>query len=124
MLCSESAFESAPIIVNWQRGQHDTQRDRAVRRRSDDSASHNSNTGQNKKNRRERLPFVYPATRSRRFFLFCPVLELWEALSSLLLRTARSRWVSCWPRCQFTIIGADSNADSEHSILPVGLPGV
>ena len=49
----QSAFEFAPVTVNRQPGQHNTKGDCAIWRRSDNRASDNSNTGQNKKNRRE-----------------------------------------------------------------------
>ena len=69
---------------------------------------------------RTQLLIVCPVIRSRRFFLFYPVLELSEALSSLRRRIAQSRWVSCWPRCRFTIIGGSSD-EQIHDTQKFGL---
>jgi hypothetical protein len=55
MLRCASLSESAPIIVNREPGQHDAQRDRAIGRRSEDGASDNSGTGQDKQDRGERV---------------------------------------------------------------------
>jgi hypothetical protein len=48
--------ESAPIIVNRERGEHDTECRRAIRGCRDNSASDYSSTGQDKQDRREGVP--------------------------------------------------------------------
>ena len=50
------SFESAPPIINRERGQHDAERNRTVTRSGHDRASHDSGAGQHKKNSREWVP--------------------------------------------------------------------
>src|SRR5882724_12460968 len=50
------SFESAPPIINRERGQHDAERNRTVTRSGHDRASHDSRAGQHKKNSREWVP--------------------------------------------------------------------
>ena len=47
------SFESAPPIINRERGHHDAERNRTVARSGHDRASDDSRAGQHKKNSRE-----------------------------------------------------------------------
>ena len=51
------SYESAPPIINRERGNHDAERNRTVARSGHDRASDDSSTGQHKKNSSEWVPW-------------------------------------------------------------------